>query len=277
MFPQNPLIALRFAVYCLIHTTLAFVANPNTDRSSLLALKAHITSDPHNLLMKNWTTKTSVCNWIGITCDPLSNRVTGLNISDMQLVGVIPPEIGNLSSLTSLDMNENSFYGPIPASLFNISSIQVITLRGNALSSQLPIDMCKHSLHSLRLLRLSFNKLYGEIPSSLGRCSSLELLSLYNNSLVGEVPKEIGNLTLLTQLFLGFNGLNGMSSYLCFLLPLFYVSHSISFYNSFETNTSDVGFVVGESKRRGKGMGGGVRWADDKGWAAEVSLIRKSS
>ena len=145
MFPQILLLALLLLVHCLMDCSLAFVTNTNSDRSSLLTLKSHITSDPLNLLRKNWTTKTPICNWIGITCDPRNNRVTELNISNMQLVGTIPPEIGNLSSLISLDINENSFHGPIPASLFNISSIQVINLGGNAVSSKLPIDMCKHS------------------------------------------------------------------------------------------------------------------------------------
>ena len=210
MFSQILLLAPLLAVHCIMNCSLAVVANSNIDRSSLLVLKSHITSDPLNFLKKNWTTETPVCNWIGITCDSLNNRVTKLNISYMQLVGTIPPEIENLSSLVSLEMNDNFFYGPIPPSIFNISYIQAINLRGNPLSSKLPNNICMHSLHNLKSLRISFTKLYGEIPSSLGLCSSLEVLSLYNNSLVGEVPKEIGNLTLLTQLYLGFNSLTGI-------------------------------------------------------------------
>ena len=219
MFSHLLLLALLLPVHRLMDCTVTFVTDTNIDRSSLLALKSHITSDPHNLLTKYWSNETSVCNWIGVTCDPCSNRVTGLNISNMQFVGTIPPEIGNLSSLVSLDMNENSFYGSIPSSIFNMSCIQVITLTGNALSSKLPIDMCMHSLRNLKTLRISFTKLYGEIPSSLGLCSNLDLLSLYHNNLVGEVPKEIGNLTHLTQLFLGYNRLTGM--YIFLYIPIF--------------------------------------------------------
>ncbi|KAH6787265.1 hypothetical protein C2S52_006817 [Perilla frutescens var. hirtella] len=189
----------------------AIVANSNidVDRASLFALKSLITSDPHNILTKNWTTKTSICNWIGVTCDSFHTRVIELNISSMGLEGIIPPEIGNLSSLISLDMNDNLFYGPIPPSIFNMSLLEVLTLKHNGLSSRLPIDMCKYSLRKLRILRISYNMLYGDIPSSLGECSKLELLSLYSNNLGGEVPRELGNLTLLLGLFLGVNNLNG--------------------------------------------------------------------
>lgn len=128
------------------------------DQSSLVARKSHITSDPHNMLSNNWTTEASVCSWIGVGCDPISNRVTALNISNMELVGIIPPEIGNLSFLISLDMNGNDFHGPIPRTIFKLPFLQVLELRNNSLSGTLPHDICKHGLGRLRRICISFNE-----------------------------------------------------------------------------------------------------------------------
>lgn len=234
--PFSPLVVV-FLVQCLIGCTVAQTStNFNTDQSSLLVLKSQITSDPSYVLTNNWTTKTSVCAWTGVTCDPRHNRVTGLAIQNMGLEGSIPPEIGNLSFLVSLNMSGNFFHGdmpkeignlqrlkelwlgfnkltgPIPPTIFNISSLEIISLPNNSLSGNLPVGICSHRL--LKSLDLHLNTFYGEIPSSLGQCSQLEHLLLSYNRFLGQVPREIGNLTQLEELDLTNNYLNGM------ILPL---------------------------------------------------------
>ena len=208
---QYTLLPLLLILHYLQISFLSISANTNinTDLSSLLTLKSHITPNPNNILMKNWTSEASVCSWVGVTCDSRYNRVTQLNISSMGLVGTIPPEIGNLSFLFSLDMSENSFHGPIPPSIFNMSTLEDLNLRNNSLFSSLPFDMCKHNLHRLKRLLMSHNELFGEIPSSLGQCSQLEYLSLFNNSFSGHVPMQIGNITLLQFLSFGANNFTG--------------------------------------------------------------------
>ncbi|KAL8479407.1 hypothetical protein ACS0TY_026332 [Phlomoides rotata] len=196
-------VALGYGCGFVFGVTAASTTNSSIiDQSSLLSLKSHITSDPYNILSNNWTSKTSVCSWIGVSCNS-ENRVIELNISNMELGGTIPSEIGNLSFLISLDMSENSFHGPIPPSIFTMPSLETLTLRNNSLSSGLPVDMCKHGLHTLKKLRISFNNLYGVIPKSLDQCSQLEYTSLSTNNFSGHVPRQIGNLTGLHVLYLG--------------------------------------------------------------------------
>lgn len=210
----NLFLAKFFFVHFFYGLAILANSNINTDRSSLLALKSDIKFDPRQILAKSWVPENAICSWIGVSCDSLHNRVIGLNISNMGIVGSIPPEIGNLSFLVTLDMDKNCFYGPIPPPIFNLPLLEIMTFKNNTLWGNLPIHMCKNdSLPKLRELRISFNNLYGEIPSSLGQCSQLELISLYKNHLVGNVPRGIGNLTLLTEVYLGKNNLSGMSLY----------------------------------------------------------------
>lgn len=101
--------SLRYFTLLLVHCFLAAAAlrsSIGTDQSALLALKAHITGDPENILARNWSATISVCNWIGIRCDERQHRVTGLNLSHMGLAGTIPPHLGNLSFLSHLSLRE---------------------------------------------------------------------------------------------------------------------------------------------------------------------------
>jgi len=166
---------------------VANVPNISTDQSALLALKASISYDPHNVLTNNWFTSTSVCNWIGITCDFRHHRVTALNLSSMGLVGTIPPHIGNLSFLVSLSVINNSFHGSLP----------------NELSH----------LYQLQHLSFGFNNFSGEIPSWMGLLSKLQFLSLAGNSFTGGIPPSLCNISSLEIISFGYNKLSGSFSF----------------------------------------------------------------
>lgn len=92
-----------------------YATNLSTDQSALLALKSHINVDPHNIIA-NWSSDNYVCDYIGVTCGSRHLRVIGINISNMDLAGTIPPRLGNLSFL-ALDMSRNNFHGNLPGEL----------------------------------------------------------------------------------------------------------------------------------------------------------------
>ena len=56
---------------------------------------------------------------------------------------------------------------------------------------------------------MSWNQFSGRIPLGLFKCQELEVLSLSLNNLDGIVPGEVGNLTMLKELYLGYNNLKG--------------------------------------------------------------------
>ncbi|CAJ2639877.1 unnamed protein product [Trifolium pratense] len=202
--------------------------NITTDEFSLLAFKSLITSD---LLSNNWSTSTSVCNWVGVTCDKQHGRVHSLNISNMGLKGTISPNLGNLSFLVKLDLSYNSFgghfpkeicslhrlkvidfrhnkfIGEIPAPLGNLSQLQYLYLGSNNFSGFIPQSI--GNLRQLKILVTEYNKMSGPIPQTISNMSSLEYVYLSGNNFSGWIPEEIGYLDKLEYLILAHNSFNG--------------------------------------------------------------------
>ncbi|KAK5782972.1 hypothetical protein PVK06_037478 [Gossypium arboreum] len=194
---------------------IAHVYSLNSDESSaLLALKAYISPESPNVLANNWTTATSVCNWIGVICGGQPRRVVALNLSSMGLDGTLPPigttpsALGSITSLKTIDLSYNKLSGSIDSTIFNLSSLQIIDLSHNRLDGNLPADM-GNRLPELKELYLSWNQLYGEIPSSLFNCRQLKELSLSSNSFTGNISINLGNLTMLKDLDLSTNYFEG--------------------------------------------------------------------
>ncbi|KAK6154784.1 hypothetical protein DH2020_009032 [Rehmannia glutinosa] len=197
------ILLLNFQIPCLAITT----TNLTTDQSTLLVLKSQITLDPYHILTTNWTNSTSVCRWIGVTCGTRHHRVTALNISDMELSGSIPPQLGNLSFLVSLDLSYNSFVGRLPQELSQLHRLKHFTLRVNNFSGQIPSWF--GLLHKLEYLSLRNNSFTGLIPNSLSNLSSLQVLDFSFNSLEGNIPGDFGRFQSLIVLGLQYNHLWG--------------------------------------------------------------------
>ncbi|KAK8972104.1 hypothetical protein V6N11_061912 [Hibiscus sabdariffa] len=201
--------SLMLLLLLVIFRTTLSMNSPNitTDQSALLALKSHITYDPHNLLATNWSTSTSVCNWIGVTCGSTHHRVTALDLSSMDLTGIIPCQLGNLSFLVLLNIRQNSFHGYLPTELTDLHRLKYLNFGNNSFTGEIPSWFGYFA--KLQSLYLYMNNFSGVIPSTFGNLSKLETLSLFNNNLKGHIPSPICNLSSLKVLSLGTNSLDG--------------------------------------------------------------------
>ncbi|KAI5321953.1 hypothetical protein L3X38_031025 [Prunus dulcis] len=202
-----------------------------TDRLALLAIKAQIKQDPHNVL-SSWNESIHFCSWHGVSCGRRHRqRVTRLDLQSQKLAGSLSPHIGNLSFLRELVLLNNSFSNKIPPEIGHLRRLQVLSLNNNSFSGPIPynISYCSNvifmnfghnglvgkipsefgSLSKLRIFVLQANNLTGEIPPSLGNLSSLEALAAFENNLVGSIPTSLGQLKNLTFLSLGLNNLSG--------------------------------------------------------------------
>ncbi|XP_070674455.1 probable LRR receptor-like serine/threonine-protein kinase At3g47570 isoform X2 [Malus domestica] len=179
--------------------------NFSTDQSALLALKAHITSDPQNILTPNWSSasNSNICNWVGVACDARHQRVTALNLSYMGLAGVIPPHLGNLSFLIELGIQNNSFHGPLPQELSRLRRLKAINFGNNNFMGTIPSWF--GSFAKLQTFKLYGNGFLGFIPAAIFNLSALETINLKRNQLSGSIPREIGNLTMVKGIYLDYN------------------------------------------------------------------------
>ncbi|XP_009799274.1 uncharacterized protein LOC107780809 isoform X2 [Nicotiana tabacum] len=198
-FVLSVVFELYFLVACM-------ATNITTDQSALLALKSSFALNSSHPLTQNWSSQASVCNWIGISCGSHHHRVTALNISNMNIHGTIPPQLGNLSFLVSLDVSKNNFDGDFPQDLSRVRRLREIDLGYNNFSGEIPIWFGLFS--KLKMLILDDNA-FTYIPPSISNLSKLETLSAGYNRLQGNIPKEIGNLQNLKELVLVSNQLTG--------------------------------------------------------------------
>lgn len=183
---------------------------PQGECEALAAL--YESTDGDNWYNNNdWLTTNTPCSWYGVTC-------AGSNVSRLymwsgswgngnNLVGTIPSEIGNLTSLQVLSLPFNQLSGSIPPEIGNLTALTWVYLYFNQLSGPIPSQI--GNLTSLQMLSLDFNQLSGPIPPEIGNCTALQTLSLGNNRLDGVIPSEIANLTMLQVLDLWGNRLSG--------------------------------------------------------------------
>ena len=127
---------------------------------------------------KQLTTKPT-CDWDVVSCDDLNAKfVEKLDLSNQDLIGTVPTEIGLLKTLQNLNLSHNALSGTINANSF------------------IPLPNLNH-------LDLSANEFEGDIPISLLQMNTLRTLILRNNSLVGTLsneiiyPEQLGKLSFL--------------------------------------------------------------------------------
>ncbi|KAL4345556.1 hypothetical protein HN51_063636 [Arachis hypogaea] len=196
----------------LLHWHVAVVSaarlNMASDESALVAMREHFNSlDPNNVLASNWSSSTSVCNWIGVTCGSSHRRVTALNLSYMSLDATIPPHLGNLSFLSGLHLPNNSFHGNLPAELAGLRRLSIINLRFNKFTGSIPSWF--ESLRKLKHLLLAGNSFTGTVPHFLFNMSSLQSLELFKNKFWGPLPSNIFLSPSLQYLYLTYNQISG--------------------------------------------------------------------
>ncbi len=137
---------------------LAQAQTTDQDRAALQALY-NATGGANWTTSTNWNdANTPLSQWHGITTND-DGRVTDVDLTNNNLVGTLPAQLGNLTALNNLALGQNSLSGSIPSAI--------------------------GTLPNLWGLYLNQNNLTGAIPSSLGNTPNLLDIIVNDNQLSG--------------------------------------------------------------------------------------------
>jgi Leucine-rich repeat (LRR) protein len=179
----------------------------------------------------NWKSENEpIDNWVGVSMT--GNRVTRLDLKQNNLVGEIPPEIGNLTALKVLYLGNNDFGGtgktgssPVEDKITLLESGEPAagTSTANKLAGGLPPEI--GNLKNLTTLRLPACNLNQPLPAEMGNLSNLQILDLSENPMnEGMFPASMANLNTITYLFLSKMGLNAVPDFVFSLTNIGYLS-----------------------------------------------------
>ncbi|XP_065853612.1 leucine-rich repeat receptor-like protein kinase PXC2 [Euphorbia lathyris] len=182
-------------------------ASFNDDVLGLIVFKAGL-QDPDSKL-SSWNEEDeTACSWVGVTCDPKTQRVTQLSLDSFSLSGHIGRGLLRLQFLQILSLSNNNFTGSINPDLTQLGVLQVINLSSNSLSGFIPDGIFKQC-GSLRSVSFARNNLTGQIPESLSWCTTLASVNFSSNQISGELPSGLWFLRGLQSLDLSDNLLEG--------------------------------------------------------------------
>ena len=116
------------------------VIDANEERAALVALY-RATGGANWKRSNNWNSQRELDQWDGVFTDA-DGRVNRLYLSDNNLSGTLPAELGSLTALQNLELIGNNLTGPLPAELGSLVNLKVLTLEKNAgLSGPLPLEL----------------------------------------------------------------------------------------------------------------------------------------
>ncbi|CAA2985924.1 probable LRR receptor-like serine threonine-kinase IRK [Olea europaea subsp. europaea] len=180
----------------------------NDDVLGLIVFKADIQDPEGKLSSWNEDDESPCNNWVGVKCNPRSNRVSDLVLDGFGLSGKLGRGLLQLQFLRKLSLVRNNLTGPISLSFSLLSNLRVLDLSENSFSRPIESEFFRQC-GSLQSISLAKNKFSGQIPESLGSCSTVTLLNFSGNQFSGLLPSGLWSLQGLRSLDLSDNLLEG--------------------------------------------------------------------
>ena len=165
---------------------LPFCENP--DRAALVALY-HATNGQSWDESDNWLTDAPLDDWDHVRTDDYG-RVVDLSLGGNDLIGHIPPELGDLSELKFLELDGNLLTGTLPPELGKLVNLVELFLEENRLTGTIPSEF--GNLVALERLYLNENRFWGELPFSMTALSELRRFEFDDNSAGLCAPADAG-------------------------------------------------------------------------------------
>ncbi|KAJ4981341.1 hypothetical protein NE237_032178 [Protea cynaroides] len=123
----------------------------------------------------------------GTTC-----HITQLKVYALEVVGIIPDELMNLTYLTNLKLGQNYLTGPLPTFIGNFTQMQYLDVGINGLSGKLPNEL--GNLVNLMSIGFGSNNFSGPLPPELGNLANLQQIYFDSSGVSGEIPSTFAKL-----------------------------------------------------------------------------------
>ena len=137
----------------------------------------------------DWESSDPVSGWDGAEVDPMTGRITRLDLDGEAQPGVAPSGRAGLTRQQTAASSKDPLTGEIPAALSSLTGLEHLSLAHNQLTGRIPRELAR--LTELQALRLQGNQLTGRIPAELAGLSNLVELKLGQNRLTGCVPEGL--------------------------------------------------------------------------------------
>ncbi len=145
-----------------------------------------------------------------ISKSPPFKIMQDFNVMGNHLTGTIPPSLfEQMPRLTSITLSNNDLSGTIPDELGDLKFLQFLYLDNNKLMGYIPSTLAKsfngnrQSMNILREVWLQNNTLSGTIPPSFASLDHLEDFYVDGNKLTGEIPADLCRVSLNQDFFEG--------------------------------------------------------------------------
>eukprot|EP00934_Nitzschia_sp_Nitz4_P001766 Nitzschia sp. Nitz4//scaffold80_size88189//68016//69563//NITZ4_005092-RA/size88189-processed-gene-0.63-mRNA-1//1//CDS//3329558645//1766//frame0 len=144
------------------------------------------------------------CDWTGVSCDA-DNNVVVLDLADSNILGTLPEEIAELTTLVWISLGGNELSGTVPPSYMDMPNLRILDLSKNSLTGTIPDP----GVAPLDHLYLDYNDLEGNLPywdtmislrvqrnkltsfdEQYISSQSLERWRMYSNSFTGSLPQD---------------------------------------------------------------------------------------
>ena len=161
------------------------------ERAALIALY-NATDGAHWLNNTNWCSDEPLSEWYGISTDPETKRVIGLDLSFNGLNGALPAELANLQKLRALHLDETVGFITNLDPVFDLQNLEELSF-GIGLQWDInALDETEEQLIQSHMMA---------VPSAIGKLKNLK--RLFVSGINADLPEELFGLDKLVTLSLG--------------------------------------------------------------------------